>query len=105
MSITEYAKYLLAMAGVTYLLRTIPFILLKKNIESPFWKSFLAYIPYTVLSAMTIPAIFYTTNSKISAAAALITAIGVSLLGRGLVLVAIAACAAVLCVDGAFLVF
>lgn len=100
MSLHSYALYLLVMAGVTYLVRTIPFILLKRDIQSEFWKSFLAYIPYTVLSAMTVPAIFYATSSRLSGIAALVTAVIVSLLGRGLVLVACAACAAVLLVDG-----
>ncbi len=101
MNLHDYALYLLVMAGVTYLVRAIPFVLLKNEIRSVFWKSFLAYIPYTVLSAMTVPAIFYATASRLSGIAALVTAIAVSLLGRGLVLVACAACAAVLLIDGA----
>lgn len=100
MSLEIYLKYLLAMAGVTYLVRTIPFILLKGEITSRFWRSFLSYIPYTVLAAMTIPAIFYATESKLSAAMALVTATLFALWGRGLILVAAAACAAVLLVDG-----
>lgn len=100
MNLHDYALYLFVMAGVTYLIRAVPFVLLKEEIRSDFWKSFLAYIPYTVLSAMTVPAIFHATNSRISGIAALATAIAVSLLGRGLVTVACAACAAVLLVDG-----
>lgn len=96
----NYLIYLLVMAGVTYLVRTVPFILLKREIKSRFWKSFLAYIPCTVLSAMTIPAIFYATDSKVTAAVALVTAICASLLGRGLVVVAATACGAVLFTDG-----
>lgn len=101
MNLHDYALYLLVMASVTYLVRAIPFVLLKNEIRSVFWKSFLAYIPYTVLSAMTVPAIFYATASRLSGIAALVTAIAVSLLGRGLVLVACAACATVLLIDGA----
>ena len=100
MRIETYLIYLLVMAGVTYLVRTMPFILLKHELRCRFWKSFLAYIPCTVLSAMTIPAIFYATNSRLSAAVALITAVGAPLLGRGLVIVAAAACGAVLFTDG-----
>lgn len=103
MNFRDYALYLTVMAGVTYLVRTIPFVLLKSEIKNAFWKSFLAYIPYTVLSAMTVPAIFYATESRISGIAALVTAVAVSLLGRGLVLVACAACAAVLLIDGTIL--
>ena len=100
MNLHTYSLYLLVMAGVTYLLRAVPFVLLKKEIQSPFWKSFLTYIPYTVLSSMTVPYIVYATESTLSAVIALATAVVFSLLGRGLVLVAVAACVAVLLVDG-----
>ena len=49
--------YLLVMAGVTYLIRMLPLVLCRKKIENRFIRSFLYYIPYAVLSAMTIPAI------------------------------------------------
>ncbi|MCQ2089654.1 MAG: AzlD domain-containing protein [Fibrobacter sp.] len=94
-----YIEFLAVMTGVTYLLRAVPFVLLKKELTSPFWKSFLAYIPYTVLSAMTVPAIFYATESRLSGILALVTAVIASLLGRGLVVVAIVACLTVLGVD------
>lgn len=94
-----YIEFLAVMTGVTYLLRAVPFVLLKKELKSPFWKSFLAYIPYTVLSAMTVPAIFYATESRLSGILALVTAVIASLLGRGLVVVAIVACVTVLGVD------
>ena len=50
--------YIAVMAGVTYLIRMIPFTFFRKKIKSRFFRSFLYYIPYAVLSAMTIPAIF-----------------------------------------------
>ena len=58
MSNTEFFIYLLILAGSTYLIRVIPFIALKEKINNRFVRSFLAYIPYAVLTAMTIPAIF-----------------------------------------------
>jgi branched-subunit amino acid transport protein len=48
--------YVAVMAGVTYLVRMIPFTLFTKKIESVYIRSFLYYIPYAVLSAMTFPA-------------------------------------------------
>ena len=48
---------------------------------------------------MTIPAIFYATNSWLSAAAGLIVAVLLSLKGKGLTTVAVAACAAVFLVE------
>ena len=103
MNLRDYCLFLLVMAGVTYLLRAVPFVLLKGKIKSRFWRSFLAYVPYTVLAAMTVPAIFYSTNSVLSGACALVAAIIASLLGRGLVGVAVVACVTVLGVDGIML--
>ena len=53
--------YLLILAGSTYLIRVIPFIAIKEKINNSFVRSFLYYIPYAVLTAMTIPAVFYAT--------------------------------------------
>lgn len=64
----SYALYLLVMAGVTYLIRMVPLVLVKKKIKNKYILSFLYYIPYAVLSVMTFPAIFYSTSSVISAA-------------------------------------
>ena len=87
------------MAGVTYLIRMIPLTLCRKQIRSRFLRSLLFYLPYAVLSAMTIPAIFYATTSWLSAAAGLIVAVLLSLKGKGLTTVAVAACAAVFLVE------
>ncbi len=57
------AIYIAVMAGVTYLIRMLPFAFFRRKIKSQFFRSFLYYIPYAVLSAMTIPAIFYTTHN------------------------------------------
>ena len=100
MSLKDYALFLLVMAGVTYLLRAVPFVLLKGKIRSRFWRSFLAYVPYTVLAAMTVPAIFYSTDSVLSGACALVAAVIAALFGQGLVGVAAVACLTVLGIDG-----
>ena len=55
---TEYLPYILVMAVVTYLIRMLPLTFFQKEIRSPFIKSFLFYVPYAVLGAMTFPAIF-----------------------------------------------
>ena len=95
----SFVPYLIVMAGVTYLIRVIPFVLINKKIENRFINSFLYYIPYTVLSAMTFPAILYATGSMISAAAGLLTAIFIAYKGKGLLIVAIGACLAVFIVE------
>ena len=99
MDFMKFLPYLIVMAGVTYLIRVIPFVLINKKIENRFINSFLYYIPYTVLSAMTFPAILYATGSMISAAAGLLTAIFIAYKGKGLLVVAIGACLAVFIVE------
>ena len=91
----EYWIYLLIMAGSTYLIRAIPFALVRKKIESPFIRSFLAYVPYAVLAGMTIPEIFYSTGNSLTALAGLAVALVLAWLEKGLLTVALAACAAV----------
>ena len=59
----DFLFYLLAMAGITYLVRMIPFTLVRGKIKSVYIQSFLYYIPYAVLSAMTFPYIFYSTQN------------------------------------------
>lgn len=91
--------YLLILAGSTYLIRVIPFVAIKNKINNRFIRSFLAYIPYAVLTAMTIPAVFYATNWWAGAAAGLIAAVIFALKEKGLTVVAIAACVAVFVVE------
>ncbi len=93
---TNFWIYLCVMAGVTYLLRMIPLVLIKKKIKNPFLYSFLYYIPYAVLSVMTIPAIFYATEHKASAVIGFLTALVLSYFEKGLVTVAGCSCLAVL---------
>ena len=88
--------YLLVMAGVTYLIRMLPLVLVKKKIENRFLLSFLYYMPYAVLAVMTVPAIFYATDSLLSAAVGCAVALALAFFGRGLVTVAALSSAAVL---------
>ena len=46
-------------AVITYLIRFLPFAFIKGEIKSRFVRSFLYYVPYSVLTAMTFPAVFY----------------------------------------------
>ena len=95
----NFLIYLILMAGVTYLVRMIPLVLIKKKIENRFVLSFLHYIPYTVLSVMTVPAIFYASSSILSAALGFLVAVTVALFERSLIEVAASACATVLIVE------
>lgn len=91
--------YLFLMAGSTYLIRVIPFVLIKNKIENRFIQSFLYYIPYAVLTAMTIPAVFFATDKLISAFAGVVVAVILALRNKSLTTVAVFACLAVFLVE------
>ena len=96
---TKFFIYLIVMAGVTYLVRMIPLVLVNKPIKNKFILSFLYYVPYTVLSVMTIPACFYATDSYVSAIVGFVVAVIAGLLKRSLVQVAVFSSLAVLVVE------
>ena len=91
--------YLLVMAGVTYLVRAIPFVAFRKKIKSRFIRSMLHYLPYAVLTAMVLPGVFYSTGSILTAAVGLGAAVVLALCGRSLTVVALGASAAVFVCD------
>lgn len=95
----KFLPYILLMAAVTYLIRMIPLVFIRKKIESVFVLSFLHYVPYAVLSAMTFPAIIFGTGSLISAAAGLICAVVAAYFKRSLITVALSACAGALILE------
>ena len=96
MSITpNLIANLVVMAGVTYLIRVIPFVAFRKKIQNRFIRSVLYYIPYAVLAAMTVPAIFSSTGHFYSALIGFAAALVMAFFGRGLATVALVSCAAV----------
>ena len=88
------AAYILIMAAVTYLIRMAPFVLFRKKIRSRFLRSMLYYLPYAVLSAMVIPAVFSSTGSLLTAAVGLAVAILLAVFNRSLLVVALGASSA-----------
>lgn len=105
MSWTQYLPYLIVMAGVTYLIRMLPLTVFRKEIKSTFVKSFLHYVPYAVLGAMTFPDVLYSTGSLWTALAGLIVAVVMAWRGRSLLTVAIGACMAVAAAQAVMLLF
>ena len=89
-----FVPLLIVMAVTTYLVRMIPFTLFRKKLEKPSIKAFFDYIPFTVLSAMTFPAILYATGSVISAAIGFVVALILGFFERSLIVVAVGACLA-----------
>ena len=96
MNYAAFLPYWLVMALVTYAVRAIPLVLVKKKIQNTFILSFLHYMPYAVLSVMTVPAVFTATGSVISAAVGVAVALILAFFKRSLLLVAASASAAVL---------
>ena len=63
---------ILMMAVVTYLIRMLPMAIFRKKIKNRFIQSFLSYVPYSVLAAMTFPAASTTRRSVFAPAALLL---------------------------------
>ncbi len=103
MSWSAYFPYLIVMAGVTYLVRMLPLTVFRKEIKSVFIRSFLHYVPYAVLGAMTFPDVLYSTGSLWTALAGLVVAVVMAWRGRSLLTVAIGACLAVAAAQGVML--
>lgn len=88
--------YIAAMALTTYLVRMLPLTVFRKPIKSRFFRSFLHYVPYACLTAMTFPAILSSTDSMLSGVAALIVGVALAYRGKSLIVVALSSSAAVL---------
>ena len=103
MSWTNFFPYLSVMAGVTYLIRMLPMTVFRREIKSVFVRSFLHYVPYAVLGAMTFPDVLYATGSLWTALAGLVVAVAMAWRGRSLLTVAVGACLAVAAAQGVML--
>lgn len=91
--------YILIMAVVTYLIRLLPLTLIRKEIKSPFIKSFLYYVPYVTLAAMTFPAILSATANIWSATVGFIVALILAYRGKSLIQVSLLACVSVFIIE------
>ena len=87
---------ILTMAVTTYLIRVLPLTVFRRPIRSRFLKSFLHYVPYACLTAMTFPSILSSTENMLSGAAAFLVAAGLALRGKSLLVVSLGSSAAVL---------
>ena len=87
--------YIAVMAIVTYLIRTLPLTLIRREIKNVYIRSFLYYVPYVTLSVMTFPSMMDATGSQYSGLAALVVGLVLAWRGASLFKVAVAACAVV----------
>ena len=94
--------YIATMALTTYLIRVLPLTVFRKPIRSVFLRSFLHYVPYACLTAMTFPAILSSTQSLLGGIGALATAVILALKGRSLIVVSLGASAAAFALDQLF---
>lgn len=91
MDTKKFFLYLLVCAGVTYLIRMIPLVLCRGKLENVYIRSFLAYVPFAVLGAMTFPAIFISTGALFSGIIGTVVALILAFRRKGLVQVAVGA--------------
>ena len=96
MNITQMLICMAIMAGITYLIRVLPITILRKKITSVFIKSFLFYVPYAVLAALTFPAIFTATGNVVTSVVGTMIALIFAFFDLGLIVVAIGAVAGAL---------
>ena len=87
--------YILIMAGVTYLIRLIPLILVRKEIKNIYIKSFLYYVPYVTLAVITFPAILSATENIWSSLTGFLVSIIFAYRGGSLFKVSLFACISV----------
>lgn len=97
--------YVLVMAVVTYLVRMVPLVLLKREIQNTFIKSFLYYVPYAALASMTFPAILFSAGQTAAALAGFAVAVFLAFREKGLLLVALGACVTVFAVEQGIALF
>lgn len=91
--------YIAVVALVTYLIRVLPLTLIRREIKNQFLRSFLYYVPYVTLAAMTFPAIIHATGSVWSGLAALVVGVLVAWFSGNLFLVAASGCVVVFLVE------
>lgn len=95
--------YIAIMAGVSFLIRTLPLTLIRRPITNRFLRSFLFYVPYVTLAVMTFPAIMQATQSPLAGALALVLGTVLAFNCASLFTVAASCCAVVLIAEGLLL--
>ena len=88
----EFWIYLLILSGSTYLIRALPFTLMREKIKNRRVRAFFHYIPYAVLAAMTVPSVFYATTYPLAAILGFAVAVLVALFNKSMTVAAILAC-------------
>lgn len=95
MSGLKLVAAMVIMSVVTYLIRLLPLTFFRKKIKNPYIKSFLNFVPFAVLGAMTFPDVFSATGGTASAISGVVVAFVLSYMGKGLLTVSLVSCAVV----------
>ena len=99
MNYNNVIMIILAGAIVMYLMRMLPLVFCKGKIKNKFLRSFLSYVPYAVLTSMTIPEVFSSTGGAVSAVIGFLVAVILAYLGQGLLVVALSSTVVVFIVE------
>ena len=91
----DLIKYMIVMAVVTSLIRSIPLLFFRRRINNVYVRSFLYYVPYAVLGSMTFPAIFTSGGALLPSCAGCAVAVVLAYREKSLLTVALAASVAV----------
>ena len=103
---TEILGIVLLTAAITYALRAVPMMLFRRPFRNRHLAAFLDALPYALLAAMILPAIFYSTGGPadparptVPAIAGAATALALGYARRSMPLVALVATAVAYLVD------
>ena len=91
----DLIKYMIVMAVVTYLIRSIPLLFFRRRINNVYVRCFLYYVPYAVLGSMTFPTIFTSGGALLPSCAGCAVAVVLAYCEKSLLTVALAASVAV----------
>lgn len=91
------------MFAVTFATKAVGLLFVKKPIKNKFVRSFLYYLPYSVLAVMVFPAILFSTSTIWSSVAGTAVALILAYFRRGLLVVSVASIATVFLVEMCFL--
>ena len=89
----------LVMFAVTYATKAVTLLFAKKEIRSAYIRSFLYYLPYSVLAVMVFPVILFSTSSIWSGIAGTAVALLLAYFRKGLLVVALSSIATVFVVE------
>ena len=87
----------------TYATKAVGLLFFKKPIKNKFVRSFLYYLPYSVLAVMVFPAIFFSTTYIWSGIAGAAVALLLAYFRRGLLVVSVASIVTVFLIEQIFL--